>query len=134
MMVTGIVTAAVVVKASVAATKKILHEALDFAFLDVNVTDGKTFEVAQILERKHVPFAFISGSPQEQLPSELHSVPFIPKPCYPAQIECVLHCVVTLLKEEHENSASRIFSNDRDCLVPHVHSRRTIGSVCLCTA
>jgi hypothetical protein len=23
--------------------------------------------------------------------------------------------VVTLLKEEHENSASRIFSNDRDC-------------------
>jgi Bacterial protein of unknown function (DUF885) len=40
--------------------------------------------------------------------------------------------VVTLLKEEHENSASRIFSNDRDCLVPHVHSRRTKGSVCLC--
>ena len=39
---------------------------------------------------------------------------------------------VTLLKEEHENSASRIFSNDRDCLVPHVHSRRTKGSVCLC--
>jgi proteasome lid subunit RPN8/RPN11 len=40
--------------------------------------------------------------------------------------------VVTLLKEEHENSASRIFSNDRDCLVPYVHSRRTKGSVCLC--
>ena len=40
--------------------------------------------------------------------------------------------VVTLLKEEHENSASRIFSNDRDCLVPHVRSRRTKGSVCLC--
>ena len=40
--------------------------------------------------------------------------------------------VVTLLKEEHENSASRIFSNDRDCLVPHVHSRRAKGSVCLC--
>ena len=40
--------------------------------------------------------------------------------------------VVTLLKEEHENSASRIFSNDRDCLVTYVHSRRTKGSVCLC--
>ena len=40
--------------------------------------------------------------------------------------------VVTSLKLGHENSASRIFSNDRDCLVPHVHSRRTKGSVCLC--
>jgi hypothetical protein len=27
--------------------------------------------------------------------------------------------VVTSLKEEHENSTSRIFSNDRDCLAPH---------------
>ena len=71
MVVTEIVTAAVVVEAPVAAAKKILHDLLDFAFLDVNVTDGKTFEVAQILERKHVPFAFISGSPQEQLPSDL---------------------------------------------------------------
>ncbi|MGH6837787.1 MAG: hypothetical protein ACREDT_03115 [Methylocella sp.] len=57
------------VKASVAATKKVLDEALDFAFLDVNVTDGKTFEVAHILERKHVPYVFISRSPQEQVPS-----------------------------------------------------------------
>ena len=93
MMVTEIVTATVVVKESVAAAKKILHDLLDFAFLDVNVTDGKTFEVAQILERKHVPFVFISGSPQEQLPSDLRSVPFIPKPFYPAQIERVLQAV-----------------------------------------
>ena len=47
MMVTEIVTATVVVKESVAAAKKILLDLLDFAFLDVNVTDGKTFEVAQ---------------------------------------------------------------------------------------
>jgi two-component SAPR family response regulator len=73
--------------------RRFLHEALDFAFLDVNVTDGKTFEVAQILERKRVPFAFISGSSQEQLPSDLRGVPFIPKPCYPAQIERVLQAI-----------------------------------------
>ena len=72
---------------------EILHEALDFAFLDVDVTNGKTFEVAQILERKRVPFVFISGSPQEQLPSDLRSVPFIHKPFYPAQIERVLQAV-----------------------------------------
>ena len=43
-----------------------------------------------------------------------------------------LRGVVTSLKEEHENSASRIFSNDRDCLAPHVHSRRAKGSVRPC--
>jgi two-component SAPR family response regulator len=93
-MVTEIVPATVTVEAFVAATKKILHEALDFAFLDVDVTNGKRIEVAQILERKHVPFVFISGSPQDQLPSDLRSVPFIPKPFYPAQIERVLQAVV----------------------------------------
>jgi two-component SAPR family response regulator len=93
MVVTETVAAAVVVEGSVAAAKKVLNEALDFAFLDVNVTDGKTFEVAQILERNRVPFVFISGSPQEQLPSDLRSVPFIPKPFYKAQIEHALQAV-----------------------------------------
>ncbi len=93
-MVIEIVTATVMVEASVAATKKVLHEAVDFAFLDINATDGKTFEIAEILERKHVPFVFISGSPQEQLPSGLRSVPFISKPFYPAQIERVLQAIV----------------------------------------
>ena len=92
-MVLKIVTATVVVEPSVAATKKVLHEALDFAFLDVEVTNGKTFEVAQMLERKHVPFVFVSGSPQEQLPFELRTVPFIPKPFYAAQIESALEAV-----------------------------------------
>jgi hypothetical protein len=40
--------------------------------------------------------------------------------------------VVTSLKEEHENSGSRIFSNDRDFFAPHVHSRRAKGSVRPC--
>jgi CheY-like chemotaxis protein len=94
-VVAELVTAAVVVKPSVAATKKVLNEALDFAFLDVNVTDGKTFEVAQILERKHVPYVFISASPQEHLPSDLRSAPFIPKPFYKAQIERALQVIVS---------------------------------------
>ncbi|MGH6794798.1 MAG: hypothetical protein ACREDD_08760 [Methylocella sp.] len=94
MAVTEIVTAAVVVEASAAAAKKVLHRALDFAFLDVNVRDGKTFDVAHILEREHVPFVFISGSPQEQLPSDLRSVPFIPKPFCKAEIEHVLQAIV----------------------------------------
>ena len=95
MMITKIVSASIVVEASVADTKKVLHEALDFAFLDVDVTNGKTFEIAEILERKHVPFVFISDSRQDQLPFELRSVPFIPKPFYLAQIESALQAVVT---------------------------------------
>jgi two-component SAPR family response regulator len=94
MMISKIVPAAIVIEASVAAIKKVLHEALDFAFLDVDVTNGKTFEIAEILERQHVPFVFISGSGQDQLPFELRSAPFIPKPFYPAQIESALQAVV----------------------------------------
>ena len=58
MMVTEIVTAAVVVEASVAATKKLLHEALDFAFLDVDVTNGKTFETDSRTQACAVCFYF----------------------------------------------------------------------------
>jgi DNA-binding LytR/AlgR family response regulator len=92
-IVTEIVTATVMVEASVAATKKVLHDVVDFAFLDVDVTNGKTFEIAQILERKRVPFVFITGSPQEELPAELRTAPFIPKPFYKAHIERVLRAV-----------------------------------------
>jgi hypothetical protein len=44
----------------------------------------------------------------------------------------VVYGVVTLLKGEHENSAPRTFSSDRDCLAPHLHSRRAKGSVRPC--
>ena len=94
MIIIKIVTATVVIEGSVAATKQVLREPLDFAFLDVDVTNGKTFEIAHILELKHVPFVFISGSPQDQLPFELRSVPFITKPFYAAQIEGALQAVV----------------------------------------
>jgi CheY-like chemotaxis protein len=94
MMIIEIVAATVVVEGSVAETKKVLDEALDFAFLDVDVTNGKTLEIANILERKHVPFVFVSGSPQEERPSDLRSVPFIPKPFHAAQIESALQAVV----------------------------------------
>ena len=93
MIIIELVTATVVIERSIAGTKEVLHKALDFAFLDVEVTDGKTFEIAQILERKHVPFVFVSGSPQDQLPFELRSVPFIPKPFHAAQIEHALQAI-----------------------------------------
>jgi CheY-like chemotaxis protein len=88
-----IVAATFVTEASVAGTKKVLHQDLDFAFLDVDVTNGKTFEIAQLLERKHVPYAFVSASRQDQLPPDLRDAAFIPKPFYAAQIEHALQAV-----------------------------------------
>lgn len=88
--ITDICQAVVVTKSSVESTKRVLHEAFDFAFLDVNVTNGQTFEVAHILEMKCVPFVFVSGSLPEELPDELRSVPFLSKPVRRSQIVEVL--------------------------------------------
>jgi DNA-binding NarL/FixJ family response regulator len=90
-----IVSAAIVSKPSVdSAIKTIREQPLDFAFLDVNVTDGETFEIAQILYRQHVPFAFVSGSNHDELPLDLQSVPFICKPAAAAQVKHVLQSIV----------------------------------------
>jgi CheY-like chemotaxis protein len=92
-MVDEFVTATVVVEPSVAASEEALRKALDFAFLDVQVTNGKTYEIAHMLERKNVPFVFVSSSPQNQLPSDLRTVPFLSKPIFPAQVERVLQAL-----------------------------------------
>ncbi len=79
--------AEVVFSRSVARAKAILaHKALlarsvDFALLDVNVTDGKTFEIAVMLRMRQVPFVFLSAAQPEQLPDDLRDAPFIAKPC-----------------------------------------------------
>ncbi len=47
---------------SVAAAEKALAKArFDFAFLDVNVTDGTTYGIAASLLMDKIPFAFVSG-------------------------------------------------------------------------
>ncbi len=89
--VSEIVDAAIIVKASIAGTKKVLDQPLDFAFLDVDVTNGKTFEVAQLLGRRKIPFVFVSArKSKKELPVELRNVPIIPKPFYRAEIERAL--------------------------------------------
>jgi DNA-binding LytR/AlgR family response regulator len=65
---------------SVARANKLIEEALDLALLDVDVTDGKTFEVAAMLRIRQVPFVFFSGSRRDHLPDQFKDAPFIPKP------------------------------------------------------
>jgi DNA-binding LytR/AlgR family response regulator len=82
--------AIIIVKTSVASTKRVLNDPFDFAFLDVDVTNGKTYELAQALGKKGVPFVFVSASSPEHLPEELRVVPFIPKPYRRSQIKQAL--------------------------------------------
>jgi DNA-binding LytR/AlgR family response regulator len=63
-----------------------IGDGLDFAFLDVDLPDGKSFPIAQRLYESRVPFAFVSASRRSELPAVLRDVPFIPKPYQHAMI------------------------------------------------
>lgn len=59
---------------------------VDMAILDIDVTDGKTYELARMLRRHDTPFIFVSASRRGEVPGELGSAPFIAKPYDPAAI------------------------------------------------
>ena len=63
-----------------------LGEGFDFALLDIDVVDGKSFELAAALLERRIPFAFVSASRPSELPSHLRHARFIPKPFEEATI------------------------------------------------
>jgi DNA-binding response OmpR family regulator len=63
---------------------------IEFALLDVDLRDGKSFPVAQALRARAIPFAFVSGSHRLELPPELVGTPFIAKPYAEAAIRGAL--------------------------------------------
>ncbi|WP_201445411.1 response regulator [Belnapia sp. F-4-1] len=83
--------AQVALAASVREARRALADTtFDAALLDIDVLDGKTFDLAEALHERGLPFAFISGSRPEELPPQLRSVPFVPKPYDPVEIEHTL--------------------------------------------
>jgi DNA-binding LytR/AlgR family response regulator len=86
-----VIAAEIVVVSSVSGARRAMAAPLDFVFLDIEVTDGKTFEIALELQRKEVPFVFVSGAQPETLPPDLRTAPFIPKPFDRRQIERILY-------------------------------------------
>lgn len=72
---------------SVAAARQVVAQPVDFALLDIDVEDGKTFEFARFLRETGTPFAFVSGSRLEEVPPELQHATFIPKPYRARDIE-----------------------------------------------
>ena len=65
-------------------------EGPDFAFLDVDLPDGKSYDVAARLDEGRIPFAFVSGSRQSDLPEHLRHARFIAKPYATAAIRNML--------------------------------------------
>lgn len=65
---------------TLAEAREHLGDGFDFALLDIDVTDGKSFGLAAALLEMRVPFAFVSASRPSELPTHLRGVSFIPKP------------------------------------------------------
>ena len=65
---------------TLAEARRCACEPIDFAFLDIDMPDGKIFPVAAELRRRRVPFAFVSGELLSEVPHMLRDAPFISKP------------------------------------------------------
>ena len=55
-------------------------ERLDAAILDVNLGDGPSFSVAEILAGRGIPFCFSTGYGESSVPVQFHSAPVLQKP------------------------------------------------------
>lgn len=72
--------------------RTLLDRAADFALLDVDLPDGKSYDLATRLSADRVPFAFLSGSRRGELPEHLRSARFVSKPYNAAAIRNMLAC------------------------------------------
>lgn len=88
LIVVGAADAEVAVANSVRDACRVISDgSFDAALLDIDVVDGKTFDVAHLLAARGTPFAFVSGARREDVPPPLRQVPFLPKPYDPQDIE-----------------------------------------------
>lgn len=59
---------------------------IDLALLDVDLPDGKSFDLAARLIRRGIPVSFVSASTRAELPAHLGETAFIAKPYQHAAI------------------------------------------------
>jgi DNA-binding LytR/AlgR family response regulator len=82
--------AEVVVCSSLTEARAAAKEPFGLALLDIDVLDGRTYEVAQDLKGRGTQVVFVSGSNRHEVPEALRDVPFIPKPYAPPLIEATI--------------------------------------------
>lgn len=92
--------AEIVIASSVCEALKLAEtDALDLAFLDIDVTDGKTYPLALRLRLNQVPFVFVSGADRDEAPDELKLERRVPKPFRP---ESILKELDALVRRDRE--------------------------------
>lgn len=84
------VPADVLVHTSVEAAGKSIGPGLDLALLDINLANGKSYELAMKLLNDGVPFLFVSASERHDMPEQLRKSPFIAKPFRAEQIRAAV--------------------------------------------
>ena len=72
------------------AMKAAQREAFDFAILDINLSGTMVYPLADDLLARGVPFLFLTGYSQANLPAQFHGVTRLNKPCDPAQLIAAL--------------------------------------------
>ena len=80
MIVQDAAQADVSVASSIAEARDALGRNVDFVFLDVDLSDGRSFDIAARLRERHTPFAFVSAAARSETPPALADAPFIAKP------------------------------------------------------
>ena len=53
---------------------------LDAAILDIRVSDGLIYPLAEALQERHIPFVFATGYDADGVPEEFRQVPLVRKP------------------------------------------------------
>jgi len=71
-----------------------LHEPLDAALLDVFLIDETVLPIAQVLERRGIPFALISAYSREHIPASLRARPYLAKPFMDREIRSLVSDLV----------------------------------------
>ena len=65
-------------------------ERLDGAILDINLRGAMSYEVADVLSQRGVPFVFATGYDRHIVPSQYANVPVCEKPVDPEQCSALL--------------------------------------------
>lgn len=83
-----------------------LKEPLDAALLDVFLADESVEPIAQILQRRGIPYAFVTGYGREHLPAEMRARPYLNKPFTDGEIGALVGALLGGSPTPADKSAS----------------------------
>jgi DNA-binding response OmpR family regulator len=83
-----------------------LREPLDAALLDVFLVDESVEPIAQILERRGIPYAFITAYGRGHLPSSMQERPYLNKPFTDGEIGALVDALLAGGQPPSDKSAS----------------------------